>query len=276
VAGEALVEREAAGAVGGTLAQREATWVAGGALVEREATARPGRALVLGEAGPDGGMVGLFEHDGGLGVGLGQDPLAPPLSVVGHGPAVGVSIGDVLVGGLLSLGQDADGLAVRVLVPAPRRGQAQTVRRGERVPARAGQRGHPGDPSRPRLTRPSRPGFDRRVRLRCPPGSGCGFGGGRGAQGQGRPGPGPIPGVTPGLVLGPSPTPQPVYLALERVPFPQQLVQFGFHLPAEIPHVILVETAMPQPGQAKGHRPDALRGEPGPVRQARSHGTRSP
>ena len=65
-------------------------------------------------------------------------------------------------------------------------------------------------------------------------------------------------------------------LLLERVPFLQQLRQFCFHLVAEAPHIILVKPTMAQPGQAEGHRPDAAGGEPGPVRQMWSHGTRSP
>jgi hypothetical protein len=75
--------------------------------------------------------VGLLQHDGGLGAGFGQDPLAAALGLVGHLATVGVGVGHVLVGGLLGLGQNADGLAVGVLVPAVRRVQGNTVRWGE-------------------------------------------------------------------------------------------------------------------------------------------------
>jgi hypothetical protein len=64
------------------------------------------------QGGPGRGAVGLFQQDGGAGTRLGQDPLASPLGVVGYFAAVGPGVGDAPFGGLLSLGQDADGLLV--------------------------------------------------------------------------------------------------------------------------------------------------------------------
>ncbi len=205
--------------------------------------------------------MGLLQQDGGLGMSLGEDLLATALGVVGHGAAVGMGVGDVLVGGLLGLGQDADGLTVRVLVAAPQRHQPGAVRRGERVPTdRGGQGRHPGDPRRPRFSQSGSSRIHRPGRRR--------------AQGQGGYGPGPVSGVVPRLASalapgpGPGPAAQPVYLALKRVPFLQQQGQLCFHLAAEVPYIVFVETTVAQAGQAEGHRPDAAGREPGPVRQA--------
>jgi hypothetical protein len=59
--------------------------------------------------------VGLFQQDRGAGTRLGQDPLAAPLGVVGYLAAVGPGVGDAPFGGLLSLGQDVDGLPAGLL-----------------------------------------------------------------------------------------------------------------------------------------------------------------
>ena len=59
--------------------------------------------------------VRLVEHHGGPRLGLGEDLVAPAPRLLGDLPAVALGVGDVVVGGLLRLGQDAYGLHVRVL-----------------------------------------------------------------------------------------------------------------------------------------------------------------
>ena len=86
--------------------------------------------------------MGLFQQDGGAGTRLGQDPLASPLGVVGYFAAVGPGVGDAPFGGLLSLGQDADGLlAGRLRARATKRKLAAS----RRLPARWTLTGRGGD-----------------------------------------------------------------------------------------------------------------------------------
>jgi hypothetical protein len=56
--------------------------------------------------------MGLLQQDTGAGTGLGQDLLPAPLGLVGYFTAVGPGVGDAPFGGLLGLGQDADGLLI--------------------------------------------------------------------------------------------------------------------------------------------------------------------
>jgi hypothetical protein len=65
------------------------------------------------------------------------------------------------------------------------------------------------------------------------------------------------------LVPGLGPAAQPAHLGLEGGAFLHQLGQLFFHLVAEVPHVVLVESAAAQAGQAERHRPDPAGREPG-------------
>jgi hypothetical protein len=196
------------------------------------------------EAVPDRDLVGVLEHLGGAGAGLGQDLLAATLGLVGHLPAVGVGVGHVTIGGLLGLGQDANGLVVdarrlrswrwpRIVRPA--RDRHRYWHRGGHGGA---QRRHTG-----RQRGPAAALVD-------------------------GPGPAPVTGRGPAGVAGVGPAAQPVYLGLEGGPFLQQQAQLFLNLVAKLPHVVLVQPAAAQAGQAERHRLHPAGRQPGVPRRS--------
>jgi hypothetical protein len=216
------------------------------------------------EAVPDRDLVGVIKHFGGARAGLRQDLLAAALGLVSHLPAVSVGVGHVAIGGLLGLGQEADGLVVDVRwllrarhwpgVVRPARDRHRYGHRGRGGDGGA-QRRHAGWQRRHTGWHRRHTGWQRGPAADLADGPGPARVAGRSLAGVAGRGLAGVAGRGPAGVAGVGPAAQPVHLGLEGGPLLQQQGQLLLNLVAELPHVVLVQPAAAQAGQPERHRP---------------------